>query len=147
MKRRVFSIAVTCCVLALVTATAFAQLPGEPIRADIPFDFTVRGKVLPAGKYEISRITNAEGGLEIFNVNRHHAHAIVETEPVEGAISNRGELVFHRYGDIYFLHEIWTPGVETGRELPTTRQERTLRRETASTGKSAEPQTVALAID
>jgi hypothetical protein len=39
-----------------------------------------------------------------------------------------GSLVFHRYGDEYFLSEIWPAGSSTGRGLPKSRAERELKR-------------------
>jgi hypothetical protein len=36
------------------------------------------------------------------------------------------KLVFHKYGDQYFLSQIWTPGGNTGRELLMPRFEREL---------------------
>jgi len=37
--------------------------------------------------------------------------------------------VFHRYGNTYFLSQIWMAGESTGRELLKTREERALERE------------------
>ena len=148
MKRRVLGIAFGGALLALMSVTAFAQLPGAPIRANIPFDFTVRGRTLPAGLYEISRITDEPGGLEIANIDHRSEHALIETEPVQQSkIPKRGEVVFHRYGDTYFLYEVWTPGMETGREIERSRSERALERDMAMGGKQAQPETVAIAIN
>lgn len=147
MKRRVLSVALTGFALALMTLTAFAQLPGAPIRATIPFDFMVRGRTLPAGEYEISRISDEPGGLEIANIDHRSEHAVIETQPVEGKIPSRGKVVFHKYGDTYFFYEVWTPGLETGRELAPSRRERALEREMAVAGNSAQPETVAIAIN
>ncbi len=58
-------------------------------------------------------------------------------------MSSKAEIVFHRYGDSYFLSEVFAGGDETGRELHPSRQERILRREMAS--NKTEPETVALA--
>jgi len=146
MKKKVLIAAVTCCFLALVAvATAYAQMPGTAIRATIPFAFSVRGKTLPAGEYEIKRITDSPDGLVIRNVNDKHDSVIFETESVEPRkIPNTGEIVFHRYGDDYFLSEVLTAGEETGRELAPSRAERQLRREMASTKN--EPETVTVAV-
>jgi hypothetical protein len=149
MKRRVFSIALAGFALTLLaSATAFAQLPGEPIRANIPFDFTVRGKTLPAGEYEIKRVTDELGTLEIANVNHSHKHAMFETDPVESArVPRHGEVVFHRYGESYFLYEIWSPGLQTGHAVPVSHQERILQREAAMYGTNSQAETVALAAE
>jgi hypothetical protein len=142
MKKKVFSVMATCCLLTLVAATAHAQLPGTALRASIPFDFSVKGKILPAGDYEIRRISDEPDGLVISSLS--DKHALFETNTVDAPrTARRSEVVFHRYGDSYFLSEVFAGGGETGRELPVSRQERTLRREMAS--NKTEPQTVTLA--
>jgi len=149
MKKAILSIALSGCVMTLLLgATAHAQLTGAPIRINIPFDFNIRGKTLPAGDYEVKRINDEVESLEISNVKHSHDHAMFETEPVDARKAPRhAELVFHRYGDEYFLSEIWTPGVGTGRELFMSRQERAVKQEMAKDNNGqSEPQTVAVAI-
>ena len=145
MSRKFFVVAVTVCAMVLITAPTFAPLEGSPVRANIPFDFTIRGTTLPAGEYEISRITQ-DGGLEVANLKNRHEHVMLETQPVTRANYSKGELEFHRYGDTYFLYEIWTPGLETGRQLPISHQEKALRREMNVAANTAQAQTVAVAI-
>ncbi|HZE72903.1 MAG TPA: hypothetical protein VE135_25605 [Pyrinomonadaceae bacterium] len=146
MKKQIFNVLVTGCLLALMLAVpASAQEPGTAMRADIPFDFIVRGKTLPAGNYEIERINDSPEGLIIRNINDKHDHAMFETLSVETRITpSTGEIVFHRYGDSYFLAEVLTPGEQIGRELVPSRAERQLKRELASNKTEAE--TVALAL-
>ena len=147
MKKKVFSVIATCCFLALGAAsTARAQMPGTALRAMIPFDFSVRGRILPAGEYEIRRLTDAPDGLLISGVTNHD-HEVFETEPVDArTIASRSEIIFHRYGDSYFLSEIFAGGERTGRELPKSRSEQTLKREMAAgNDKRNQPETVAVA--
>ena len=148
MKKRVFIVALSGCVLTLLlAASAYAQLPGAPLRANIPFDFNVRGKTLPAGEYEIRRIGDEANGLEVLNIHQNREHAMFDTEPVErGQMARHGEIIFHRYGDTYFLYEVWTAGLETGRELPRSKEERFLRSETASNAGRSGPQSVSVAV-
>src|SRR4029077_12029079 len=133
MRKRVFSAALTCGLLAAIAAaTVYAQMPGTVLRTRIPFDFSIKGKTLPAGEYEIRRINDGPDLLVISNIRDRHERSIFETEPVEGhQIPWRGEIEFHRYGDSYFLSEIFTGGEQTGRELRRSRQERDMRREMA----------------
>jgi hypothetical protein len=147
IMKKIFGAMVTGCLLALVIAVpAHAQLPGTQMRVSIPFDFTVRGKTLPSGEYEVSRIGDEPISLLIRNVKDKRDHVVFETEPVyAGRIPNRGLVVFHRYGDSYFLSEVVTAGEDTARELTTSRAERQLQREMAS--NKAEPETVALAVN
>ena len=44
-------------------------------------------------------------------------------EKLETADSKKTKLVFHRYGDQYFLAQIWTEGNNRGSELPKTERE------------------------
>ena len=146
MRKKVLSAALIFGLLAVAAAaTAYAQMPGTVIRATIPFAFSVKGRTLPAGDYEIRRITDEPDGLRISSVNDRHEAAIFETEPVEARrIARRAEIVFHKYGDSYFLSDIFSGGEQTGRELLPSHQERILRREMAS--NNTEPETVALAV-
>ena len=134
-------------LLALsLVASAQAQLPGVPIRASIPFDFMVRGKTLPAGNYEIERVTDDPSSLLLRNVNNKHEQIVFETESMQGKrIARHNVLVFNRYGDDYFLSEVVTAGDQTGRELAPSHAERTLRREMMAQNQAqAETVTVAL---
>jgi hypothetical protein len=147
IMKKLFSVLVIGSVLTLLVAgTARAQLPGSVIRAQIPFDFTVRGKTLPAGKYEIRRISDEPVGLLIRNISDKHDKVVFETEPLYiRDMTSRGELVFHRYGDSYFLSEIVTAGENTGEELAPSHAERKMRRELAR--NQMEPETVTLALN
>ena len=146
MRKKIFSAAITCSLLIVLgAATAYAQLPGTAVRATIPFDFSVRGKVLPAGNYEIRRITDQPDGLIISNVNDRHEHAMFETEAIQAPrIARRAEIIFQRYGDSYFLSEVYPGGAQNGREAIPSRQERMLRSESAR--NNTKPETVALAV-
>lgn len=146
MKRQILGTLMTGTFLALMIAVpARAQMPGTAMRATIPFHFIVRGKTLPAGNYEIRRINDSPDGLVIRNVNDKHDNVMFETESVEAKKApKRSEIVFNRYGDSYFLFEVFSAGEQTGRELLTSRAERRLKRETAR--NETKPETVALAV-
>ena len=53
------------------------------------------------------------------------------------------KVVFKRYGDEYFLSQVWISGRSTGRELRKSRQERALERELAA--RAVKPETIAIA--
>jgi hypothetical protein len=145
MRKKVFSVALTCGLFAVMSAaTAYAQMPGTAVRASIPFDFSVRGKILPAGDYEIRRINDGPDGLVISSRVDKHERVIFETEPIgTKRMLSRSEIIFLRYGDNYFMSEIFPGGGERGRELLTSRRERRLRNEMAA--NKTEPETVSLA--
>lgn len=142
--RKLVSVVVIGSVLILVAVAAQAQLPGEVIRASIPFSFEVHGRVLPAGRYEISRISDEPMGLMIRNIDHMRNEALFETEPVyENARSSKNEIVFKRYGDTYFLSEVESAGEQTAREVYPSRAERRLLNESAK--NHVQPQTVTVA--
>ena len=56
MKKFFSMVAAGCLLSLLVVGTTRAQEPGTSMRVSIPFDFTVKGRTLPAGEYEVRRI-------------------------------------------------------------------------------------------
>jgi hypothetical protein len=145
MKKLFSVIAIGSLLTLSIAGTARAQLQGSEMRASIPFDFIVRGKTLPAGKYELSRINDEPIGLMMRNIDHKRDEVIFETEPVHvRSMTRKDVLVFHRYGDSYFLSEVVTAGEDTGRELAPSHAERQLRSETARNQVAPETVTVAL---
>jgi len=119
-------------VLAMIAASVPTQAQSlqYKLTANIPFDFTVLDKKLPAGKYKIGRAQNSNGDLVIQIVSADGSEnvsrltfPVLTDDPVK-----QGVLVFHQYGDEYFLYEIWPAGGHTGRALPKSRSERELER-------------------
>ena len=144
--KKLVSVVVIGSVLVLVAAAVQAQLPGTPIRASVPFDFMVRGKMLPAGNYEVSRINDDPIGLMIRNLDQKHDTVMFETEPVYmRKTPGKNMLVFNRYGDTYFLSEIKTASENTAREAYPSRAERHLQQQTVM--NHVEPQTVTVVCD
>lgn len=109
--------------LLLTAASAFAQ--DIHVRANIPFNFIVNKDTLPAGQYEVK----AEGSsgshvLAISNWEERTARLFLTNNVDSLANSSKTKLVFERYGDRYFLSQIWVQGEGTGRELPKSARER-----------------------
>jgi hypothetical protein len=83
--------------------------------------------------------------LSIRSVDGDSGEYVLTSNVQAGARRSESKLVFHRYGGQYFLSQVWTAGDSAGRELPKSRRERGVERETA---KSAmERQTVTLVVD
>lgn len=145
MKKLFSVVGVGSVLILLVAGAAQAQPPGTAIRASIPFDFIVRGRTLPAGHYEIRRISDEPTGLLIRNVDDKHDKALFETEGVYmRRIAGKNELVFNRYGgDTYYLSEVETAGEQLAREVYPSRSERHLRQQMAK--NQVEPETVTVA--
>ncbi len=112
-------------------ASAKAQTLDYRLTANIPFDFTVVDKKLPAGKYWISRAQQSQGDtILLVRSAEGKASAVRLTVPVDSLRPmDNGTLVFHKYGDDYFLSEVWAKGASVGRELTKTHAERELERQ------------------
>jgi hypothetical protein len=111
--------------------SAHAQSLTYRVRANIPFDFIVADKTLPAGEYFVSRTRQVSGddALTISTLDGR-ALAVRLTFGVQAlAPKKQGFLLFHRYGNQHFLFQVWPAGSSMGRILIQSRGERELERE------------------
>ena len=115
-------------VAMVVDQSVKAQALTYGLRANIPFAFSVGNTQLPAGKYSVSRVLpNSGDGLIAINSLAGKANALRTTIPVTtGKPRDKATLVFHRYGDQYFLFQVWAAGESTGLTFPLSRSEREL---------------------
>jgi hypothetical protein len=100
---------------ASLTALAAASIPAEAahqIRCQVPFSFTVRGRTLPPGLYHAS--TDAPQG--VLSIRGDGGFALAMAIGIESGDVTEPKLVFHKYGDEYYLQEVWLGG-GYGREL------------------------------
>ena len=122
-------------LLVTLVASAQGQSLAYNVKANIPFDFTVGEKKLPAGEYSIGRALRSDDiALSIADVVGHTkairlTHAALTLHPKE-----KSSLVFHRYGDQYFLFQVWPAGESAGREFPVSASERAQRQLAKNSG-------------
>jgi hypothetical protein len=102
-------------VVALAAATAAATTPAQSanrVVANIPFEFSVGYKTMPAGEYQIRIVNSANDALLIQSADSKTS-ALRLSEATERQKNNKhAKLVFHRYGERYFLaerHRHWSP--------------------------------------
>ncbi len=97
-------------LLILMPVLAAAQTQHDQMRITIPFSFTLSDQKLPAGTYlvveregQLLSLRNTEGTGNYFMVmnpaDRLDHYAYFDQEP-------QAKMVFHRYGDQYFLAEL-----------------------------------------
>ena len=127
-------------VVALALATAVASANAQSanrIAADIPFDFSVGYKIMPAGGYTVKPVS-ASNALMIQTADGTMA-AVRLSDETEGAKNiPHARLVFHRYGERYFLAEVWNGFDKTGRQLLKSQEESSLESELASISAKSE---------
>jgi len=103
---------------------ASAQLSSsQKIVAQVPFGFVVGSKVVPSGEWIVQRasmdtkillIRNTEGAVGMFsNIS------LVEAKKAPGDCT----LVFHKYGNQYFLSGVSIAGTPIGYRLPESKAE------------------------
>lgn len=117
--------------MALVTAVASANGQSQhKLNARIPFEFTVGDKTLAAGQYEINAIGITQDALAIRGRESNDSviRLVMTKEPQK---NKQARLVFHRYGNAYFLSEVWEGGDVVGQQLKESAQERGMKRELA----------------
>ena len=106
--------------------------PGSPVsaqstavRANVPFDFMVGGRTLPAGAYEFGLVTQG-GVLRVMSESGATSAMVGSAASSEAAGRTDVVVEFHRYGNDYFLYRIWDGATSRGREIPASRIEREL---------------------
>lgn len=117
MKR---NIAIALFGLASLVGTSGAFAQDGRAEANVPFAFSVSNTTLPAGEYRISAASMQS--LLIRNVDQGSAIFSSIAAPAKGS-NGSCSLVFHRYGERYFLSEVLCPSKSLSVELPVTRRE------------------------
>jgi hypothetical protein len=120
MKRTFFTFAALVSSMLLPAATIQAQSLQAVYK--IPFNFTAQGVTLPSGQYSIQHDTAKQ-----FEFLRSKAGSGIFLPAGPQLSGKGGRLVFHKYGDRYFLAQVWELD-GTGRNLPVSKEERQLSR-------------------
>jgi len=117
--------------IAALAASANAQSLGNGLKANIPFDFTVAGKKFAAGHYSITRASQTNGDLvlRVSSLDEHSSVLPITSRMETLTARDNSVLIFHRYGDEYFLDQVWAAGATTGRAFIKSRRERQLEQE------------------
>ena len=112
--------------LTLAVVSANGQSAANRVVANVPFEFSVGYKTLPAGDYSVRSIISTGNGLLIqSNDGKISALRLSEvTRPIKE--KPKARLVFHRYGQRYFLAEVWNGVDNAGRQLTKSQEERAL---------------------
>src|SRR5262245_17087964 len=121
MKKKIRSIVVIVTLMLTMAAIGCAEISGR-IKADVPFAFNVVGKQFQAGKYVVDRL-NINGTLIIRSLD-NSAVANFNVNNVTDKGEGKARLVFRRYGDQYFLAQVYDGSSKEGQELPKSKTER-----------------------
>jgi hypothetical protein len=133
MKKIMLSL-ITLFLAGFATAVPASSPLTYPLVADIPFDFSVHDKLLPAGRYTIKEVSSLlEKVVEISSQDgKLRAIFLVDNAEAKEQPST-GKLVFHRLGGQNFLFQIFDPWEDHGAMVSKSRTERLLEKDFAVT--------------
>jgi hypothetical protein len=136
-------------LISCAAATAMAQTRPR-VTADVPFEFGVGSKVMPAGKYTIQNLSGSSPLMVIRSEDAKHTICVNTQSATNSKESNRTKLVFRRYGSQYFLAQIWTRGDRDGTEFPASKAERRVRKHISNRNlaqNNTAPEQVTILVD
>jgi hypothetical protein len=126
-------------VIALTTAVASANAQSaNKVVADVPFEFSVGYKTMSAGEYSVRIVATAGDALMIQSADGKTS-ALRQSEAT-ARLKNKTQarLVFHRYGERYFLAEVWNGADTSGRQLLRSQEERGIESELANIASTSD---------
>jgi hypothetical protein len=136
-------IAITVCLLASFALVGTVSAQDHVARATVPFGFNVGDKWVPPGTYTIT--SDSESPNVIYVRNKDGNVVLLTLAEPDSHVSNGGKMVFTKYGDQYFLHEILCSACRMNVALPSSKHER-IARERLEAGLS-NPSDVYLALN
>jgi hypothetical protein len=118
------SVYVSTLALALVCSALPAQIPAPRTRVTVPFAFQIGSAHFAPGTYILS---NPEEQLLYVQGGKHSALAMSSHESTQTP-TRVSEVIFHRYGNQYFLREVWMRGETDHLTCPQSKAEREAKR-------------------
>ena len=110
-------------IVATFTAAGPASAQDYQVKATVPFNFTVGDQTLPSGTYTIGSRMTSPNLLAIRNWDKK-VNILSMGLPNEGNPGHDNTLVFHKYGNQYYLSEIRSEGASIDVRFPTTKAEK-----------------------
>ncbi|SRR6266436_2249265 len=115
--------------LTICASKAKAQIVGD-LEVNIPFQFHAGNAKLPAGQYRIHVLDTAD--LQVMEISSADgsASALFEVQASEAnATPVKTELIFNKYGDRYFLAQLFDEGNRSGSQVLESRYEKRVSQE------------------
>jgi hypothetical protein len=108
-------------ILVLAAAAGVYAQAARQFKANIPFDFAAGNRTLPAGEYTVDQMI---AGRVILKSADQKRGILVLGNAIRSVGSQKdAKLVFHRYGNYYFLAEVWASAIDSGNQVPKSRLE------------------------
>ena len=112
---------------------ADAQIVGD-MEANIPFQFHVGNTKLPPGKYVIHVLDDSDLTMMEISSADGSTSALFQVRPAEASSAPaKSELIFNKYGNRYFLAQLFDEGNPSGSTVIESRYEKGVSRAAAET--------------
>jgi hypothetical protein len=120
------AIAVLFLAVFFLASGARAQIVGN-VEANIPFQFHVGSTKLPPGKYDIHVLDDSDLTVMEISSADGRASALFQVESAQAkSAPSKSELIFNKYGNRYFLSEVFDGDNPDGSRVVGSRYEQKL---------------------
>ena len=126
MKRNFLTFFATALALLMTTAASAQTLK---VKVNVPFNFIASRATLPAGEYLVDSMDDHGTVLAIRGLNSEAKNLVMSNSCRSLEPASQTKLIFHRYGDRYFLYKIWVAGNNIGHELRPSPREKEVARD------------------
>jgi len=120
-------VAFAVCLLASFAVVGTVSAQDHAARATVPFGFNVGDKWVPAGTYTITSTSETRSNV-ISIRDKDRTIALWSLVQPDSRRLNADKLVFTKYGDQFFLHEILCSSCGMNVLLPGSKHEKLARR-------------------
>jgi hypothetical protein len=110
-------------MLSSMAATQVARAQDAMV-VDIPFAFTAGNATLPAGEYRVQKLDRNSAVLLVHCWDARASALVITNAAQAKETQTESKLVFNRYGNRYFLSQVWNAGSIRGRQLPISPREK-----------------------
>ena len=115
-----FRTALLACALAAMASTSYAFAQGQTMQVNVPFAFHNGSQHLPAGTYRVE----IQSSYVLLLRGRSGSGFVMTNPAITSTAPAIGKVIFTRYGDQYYLSEVWPQGSGTGERCVKSRQEK-----------------------
>ncbi|MFN0119671.1 MAG: hypothetical protein ACKV2V_04140 [Blastocatellia bacterium] len=130
MKKTILCVSMLMVLSMMAAVTSARTRYSSRLTINIPFGFTVNNTEMPAGKYEILLGENGSANqLCVSSADKRKAVIVFSTLKETRNDNTNSKLVFRRYGNQYFLGEVWSKFETNGFELTPSGAEKKARRQ------------------
>jgi hypothetical protein len=128
MKKQFLVLIAIAAFTTVLTTSAFGQV-GKTTDANVKFDFQIGDRLYPAGNYRIESISH--NILKIRNLEAANKNQVIVSTLLNDGKGETPRLVFQKYGEIYFLSNIFLGTEHWGYSIRPSRRQREIEKNLA----------------